>query len=321
MNAHSNGLRICVIGGTGFVGTELIARLAAAGHFIRVPARVRSRGVHLLVLPTVELVVANVHEPRVLSQLLNGMDVVVNLVGILNEPGFGGAGFRKAHTELTTKIIEAAKRCRVRRLLHMSALGANAQRGPSHYLRTKGEAEQHIQRAGTALDATIFRPSLIFGPDDSLTNRFASLLRLGHGFMPLARAQARFAPVYVEDVVEAFVRALPHRWTYGETYELCGPQVMTLAEIVRFTARVARYRCHILPIPDFVARVQAAVMGLLPGKPFSLDNYKSLTVDNLCHENGFEKLGIQPRHMEAIVPLYLGPAADRFSRYRSIHSR
>jgi NADH dehydrogenase len=321
VNAYSNGLRICVIGGTGFVGTELVARLAAAGHFVRAPTRVRSHGRHLLVLPTVELVVANIHEPRILSQLLNGMDVVVNLVGILNEPGFGGGGFRKAHTELTVKIIEAAKRCRVRRLLHMSALGANAQHGPSHYLRTKGEAEQHIQRAGTALDATVFRPSVIFGPDDSLTNRFASLLRLGHGFMPLARAQARFAPVYVEDVVEAFVRALPSRDTFGEAYELCGPQILTLEQIVRFTARVARLRCHILPIPNFVARLQGIAMGLLPGKPFSLDNYKSLTVDNVCRENGFEKLGIQPRHLEAIVPQYLGPEADRFTRYRSIRSR
>jgi uncharacterized protein YbjT (DUF2867 family) len=318
VNASSRRLRICVIGGTGFVGSELVARLAARGHFVRVPTRVFANGKHLLVLPTVNVVVANVHSPRVLSRLFDSMDVVINLVGILNEPLLGGSSFRSTHADLTAKIVEAAKGMRLRRLLHMSALGADAKDAPSYYLRTKGEAERIIRQAKDHLDYTIFRPSVIFGKRDSLSNRFAGLLSLSGGFMPLARAKTRFAPIFVDDVAEAFARAIPDRKTYGESYDLCGPRTMTLAEIVRTTARAAHLKCFIVPIPDFLARIQGMMLGLLPGRPFTLDNYRSLTVDSVCKENGCEKLGIAPQSMEGILPLYLGPSAPqgRLSRYR-----
>lgn len=311
-------LRICVLGGTGFVGTELVSRLAAAGHTVRVPTRLLSRGGHLRVLPTVEVLVANVHEPRVLSQLFAGIDVVVNLVGILNERARRGASFRNAHTELAQKVVEAARAARVPRLLHMSSLGA-APDAPSQYLRSKADAEAHVRAAGAFLGWTIFRPSVIFGPGDSLTNRFARLLRLSAGFMPLARARARFAPVFVDDVAEAFVRALHERSTVGQTYELCGPHVMTLEEIVRTTASAAKLRCHLIRLPDFLARLQGLVMGLLPGKPFTLDNFRSLTVDSVCREDGLARLGIEPAHIEALLPTYIGGQsvwARRVSAFR-----
>jgi uncharacterized protein YbjT (DUF2867 family) len=306
------------LGGTGFVGTELVSRLAMAGHSVRVPTRSTARGKHLLVLPTVELAVANVHSPTVLSRLLDGIEVIINLIGIANEPFMGGEGFREAHSELADKIVHAARGARVRRVLHMSALGAGAADPPSEYLRTKKEAERILQRAKDHLDVTIFRPSVIFGPDDTLANRFAGLLRLARGFIPLARAKARFAPIFVEDVAEAFMRALSDRKTFGETYELCGPNVMTLAEIVQLSGRAIGTKARIMPLPDFIARLQGIVMGLLPGKPFSLDNFKSLTVDSVCQDNGCARLGIQPRRMEGIVPLYLGATTQqaRFSRYR-----
>lgn len=317
MYASSQPLKVCVIGGTGFVGTELVSRLASAGHSVRVPTRAISRGKHLLVLPTVELAVANVHSQQVLSRLLDGMDVVINLVGILNEPLFGGTGFRAAHVDLTAKIAHAAKGARVRRMLHMSSLGADPN-GPSQYLRTKGEAERVLRQARDYLDVTIFRPSVIFGPGDSLTNRFAGLLRLSRGILPLARAKARFAPIFVEDVAEAFCQALRERKSFGESFELCGPRVMTLADIVRLTAKALQVKPWIVPVPDFLARIQGLVMGLLPGKPFSLDNFKSLTIDAVCKENGCARLGIQPQHMEGLVRLYLGSAApqERYKRYR-----
>jgi uncharacterized protein YbjT (DUF2867 family) len=295
-------LGICVLGGTGFVGTELVTRLADAGHTVRVPTRHISHGSHLRVLPTLELVVANVHDIRALGQLFVGMDVVVNLVGILNESG--RASFRAVHAELATKVIEAMRAARVARLLQMSSLGAGAQ-APSRYLRSKGEAESLVRAAAATLDATIFRPSVIFGPRDTLTNRFARLLRLSHGAIPLARPRARFAPIHVYDVVEAFVRALNGRNTIGKSYELCGPDVMTLAELVRLTAAAAGLPCHLIPLPDFVARLQAFVMNFLPGKPFSIDNYKSLTIDSVCRENGCASLGIEPARMEAVIPGYL----------------
>jgi uncharacterized protein YbjT (DUF2867 family) len=307
---------ICVLGGTGFVGTELVTRLARRGHWVRVPTRSAGRGQHLQVLPTVELVTANVHDPRTLGQLLSGMDAVINLVGILNESR--GATFQYVHADLAAKVIAAAKGAKMRRLLQMSAAGADRERGPSRYLRSKGEAEAHIRAAGAHLDFTIFRPSVIFGSGDSLTNRFASLLRLAGGFLPLARPQARFAPVYVGDVADAFVCALQDGRSFGETYELCGPKILTLEQLVRLTAAAARLPCRILELPDALGRLQAALLGLLPGKPFSLDNFRSLTIDSLCTHDGLAQLGITPRHMMAVLPFYLGPftAPTELETYR-----
>ncbi|MDE2052654.1 MAG: complex I NDUFA9 subunit family protein [Gammaproteobacteria bacterium] len=298
-------LNICVLGGTGFVGTELVTRLVNKGHWVRIPTRSPAHGQHLRVLSTVELVTANVHDSRTLGQLLAGMDAVINLVGILNESG--SATFQSAHTDLAAKLVAAARGARIRRLLQMSAVGADREHGPSRYLRSKGEAEALIRGAAAHLDFTIFRPSVIFGPRDSLTNRFAALLRLPGGFLPLARPRARFAPVYVGDVADAFVRALEGRGSFDETYELCGPDVLTLEQLVRMTAAVAQLPCRILGLPDALGRLQAALLGLLPGKPFSLDNFRSLTLDSVCTQNGLARLGIAPRHMAAVLPFYLGP--------------
>jgi uncharacterized protein YbjT (DUF2867 family) len=298
-------MSICLLGGTGFVGTELATRLARAGHWVRIPTRGPGHGQHLRVLSTVELVTASVHDARTLGQLLTGMDAVINLIGILNESG--RATFQSVHADFAAKLVAAARGARVRRLLQMSALGADRERGPSRYLRSKGEAEGHIRAAAGHLDGTIFRPSVIFGPRDSLSNRFAALLRLAGGFLPLARAKARFAPAYVGDVADAFVRTLADRSTFGETYELCGPQVLTLEQLVRMTAAAARLPCHVLALPDALGRLQAALLGLLPGKPLSLDNFRSLTVDSVCTQDGFARLGISPRHLMGVLPFYLGP--------------
>jgi uncharacterized protein YbjT (DUF2867 family) len=301
-------VNICVLGGSGFVGTELVARLALDGHWVRVPTRNLARAQRLRVLDTVELRVADVHAPSALGQLFADCDAVINLVGILNPRR--GASFQAVHTELPGKVITAARGAGVRQVLHMSALGA-AERAPSRYLRTKAAGEALLRApapssAHSQPAVTILRPSVIFGAGDSLTNRFARLLRLTAGFLPLARARTRFAPIHVLDVVEAFRRALGTRASYGQTYQLCGPDVLTLGEIVRLTARIARLPCHIVPLPDVAARLQGLVMGLLPGKPFSLDNFRSLTVDCVCLEDGCARLGIRPQHMQAVLPTYLG---------------
>jgi NADH dehydrogenase len=303
-------VNVCVLGGSGFVGTELVIRLALAGHWVRVPTRNLTRTERLRVLDTVELRVANVHEPRILSQLFAGCDAVVNLVGILNERR--GASFDAVHTELAAKVMASARTAGVRRVVHMSALGADPH-APSRYLRSKAAAEARLRAAPRPElphadpAVTIFRPSVIFGPADSLTNRFAGLLRLTLGWLPLARARARFAPICVFDVADALVHALGEPASAAQTYELCGPQVMTLAEIVRLTARVARLPCRIVPLPDTLARLQGLVMGMLPGKPFSLDNFRSLTLDSVCREDGCRRLGITPRPMLAVLPTYLEP--------------
>jgi len=285
------------------VGTELVIHLAKEGHWILLPTRDPAGHDELRVLDTVRLFRADVHAPRVLARLFAGVDVVINLIGILNERG--PETFKAVHVQLSEKVIAAAQAAGVKRLLHMSSLGA-AETGASRYLRSKGEAEARVRASSPALAWTIFRPCVIFGPGDSLTNRFARLLRLSGGFMPLARARTRFAPISVEDVVEAFRRALTDKATVGQTYELCGPEVLSLEELVRVTARVAGLPCRVIRLPDPVAQVQGLIMGLLPGKPFSLDNYRSLTVDSLCRVNGCASLGIRPQPMLALLPTYLG---------------
>jgi len=216
------------------------------------------------------------------------------------------------HAGLAAKVMAAARGAGVRRILHMSSLGATPD-APSRYLRSKAAAEASVRGLPHAEQphpaATIFRPSVIFGAADSLTNRFAHLLRVSGGVLPLARAGARFSPISVLDVAEAFTRALTLPGSAGATYELCGPEVLTLEQLVRLTARAAGLPCHIVRLPDVLARIQGVVMGLLPGKPFSLDNFRSLTLDSVCRENGCAALGIVPRPLLAELPLYLRAAA------------
>ena len=193
--------KICLLGGTGFVGKRLAARLSEAGHDIVILTRHRERQRDLLVLPTVRLVQGDVYDPEFLRKQFEDRDTVINLVGILNEKGRDGRGFARVHTELPSMIVEACRQTGVTRLLHMSALHASPA-APSHYLRTKAMGEEAVHRAeGADFHVTSFRPSVIFGPGDGFLNRFAGLLRLTPGVFPLACPQARFQPVYVEDVV------------------------------------------------------------------------------------------------------------------------
>lgn len=276
----------------------------------------------LLVLPTVRLVEGDVHNPVFLRRVLEGMDAVVNLVGILNERGRSGRGFARVHVELPAKLVEACRQVGVKRLLHMSALNA-ALDAPSHYLRTKAMGEDTVHRAAAAdLHVTSFRPSVIFGPDDNFTNRFAQLLKLARFVFPLACPEAKLQPVYVEDVVHCFVAALADTRTYGQRYELCGPKVYSLREIVSYIARLLGLRTRILGLSDRLSYLQAAVMEFVPGKPFSLDNYRSLQLDSVCPKGFPEIFGITPKSMERIVPGYLGTSAEaRLARWRSLAGR
>ena len=313
---------ICILGGTGFVGTELVQRLAADGHNILLPTRNVENGRHLRVLPTVTVTPADIHDPATLERLFEGRDAVINLVGILNESGHSGHGFETAHRELTRKTVAACRARGVGRLVQMSALKADADRGPSHYLRTKGEAERIIEAdSGDELAWTIFQPSVIFGPDDSFVNRFASLLRF-LPVLPLAMPDARFGPVSVDDVAEAFTLSLDDQTTVGRRYQLCGPDSYALRELLQLICRIRGIRRLIIGLPEPVSRLQARILEYVPGKPFSWDNYLSLTVDNVCDSDGFAHFGIKPRSMESAVPLYLGGGRDaRYSRYRRAAGR
>ncbi len=320
MSKHS----ICILGGTGFVGGHLVPALAAAGHDILLPTRNRERNRDLLVLPTVRVQTMDIHNEAELRRAFANADVVINLVGILNERGRDGSGFRHAHVDLTGKAVAAAKASGVRRFLQMSALKANASAGPSHYLKTKGEAEETLRReAGTDLDWTIFQPSVIFGPGDSFVNRFASLLRVSPLVLPLAKPNARLAPVYVGDVVAAFLRSLDDPACFGQTYQLCGPQVVSLRELVQIVAEATATRRRLIGLSDMLSKAQARIMDFVPGKPFSTDNYLSLTIHNICDENGFKKLGLRPRSLKTELPRTLGTvdARERYSVFRQRSSR
>lgn len=306
MKAHT----ICILGGTGFVGRHLASRLARDGHRIRILTRRRIRHRELLVLPTVEVVEANAHDLAVLKKQFAGCDTVINLVGILNEKGRTGQGFYRAHVELPRKVIEACRACGVTRLLHMSALGADAAYGPSHYQRSKGEGE-NLVHATHGLDVTSFRPSVIFGADDSFFNRFAQLLKLTPLFFPLACPQTRFAPVWVGDVVEAFARALDNTACYGQRYDLCGPRSYTLKELVQYTARTLGLRRRIIGLGKGLSQLQAALLEWAPGKPFSRDNYLSMQRDSVCEGEFPAVFGFTPTSLESLVPTYLVPRSER----------
>jgi len=302
----SGARRVCILGGTGFVGRRLAARLATSDWQLRVPTRCSEWPVDLRVLPNVRVVTADINDSETLASLLDDCDAVVNLVGILNEKGFDGSGFHRAHVELIEKLLAACDAKGVKRLVQISAIAADARGGPSHYLRSKGRAEELIEAHPGKLAWTILRPSVIFGPGDSFLNRFAGLLKLLPGPFPLARANALFAPVHVDDVAAAIQLGLDDRRTDGQCYELCGPEVYTLRELVQMTARAIGQQRRILGLPDGLAKLQARVMERLPGKVFTMDNYRSLTVPSLCTSDGLDTLGIRPQALSVSLPEVLG---------------
>jgi uncharacterized protein YbjT (DUF2867 family) len=297
-----NPQTIVVLGGTGFVGSRLVLRLQRDGHRIRVLSRNRERHPALRVLPRVWIDTVDVYDRARLERHLAGADCAINLVGILNEPRDDGRGFQRAHVDLTQVLVDACMAAGVPRLLQMSALRAGE--GDSHYLRSRGEAEARV--CASPLAWTIFRPSVIFGEGDGLFFRFARLLRLTP-VLPLARAGARFQPVYVGDVAEAFARALVHPHTAGRTYELAGPDVIALGDLVRLTARLLGKRRWIVALPDALGALQARIGEWLPGKPISRDTFRSLAIDSVAREDGLAALGIIATPIGAVMPALLSP--------------
>lgn len=308
--------QICVIGGAGFVGRHLCQQLAAQGYRVRVPTRDRERAKALILLPTVDVVVADVQDPAALAAMVRGCDAVINLVGVLHDAR-GKRGFAAAHVELARKVVAACRANKVRRLLQMSAFGA-AMDAPSAYLRSKGEAETIVRESG--LDFTIFRPSVIFGPDDSFLNMFACLLR-ALPVIALASPGARFQPVYVDDVAAAFVRALPDMKTFGQSYALCGPQRYTLRELVAYVGRITGRQRPILGLNRALSYCQAYAMEWLPVKLMTRDNLRSMEVDSVS--DSVFPFGIKPRALEAVAPMWLATRTPRarYQRFRNAAGR
>ncbi len=312
--------RIAILGGTGFVGRSLCNRLAELGYELKVLTSNREYNRdELILLPGLQLIECNVHDQEQLTFQLSDCDAAINLVGILNEKGNSGKGFRKAHVELAEKLLAACMANGVRRILQMSALNADAKEGSSHYLRTKGEAEDLLHNNTAGIHVTSYRPSVIFGRHDSFFNRFAGLLKVTPLWFPLACHNSKFAPVYVLDVVEMMVRTLKDPESYGQRYQLCGPKVYTLKQLVEYTADVLGIKRRVIPLNDLLSRLQAAIFDFVPGKPFSTDNYLSTRVDSVCSVHDLARFDIDAKSIESIVPGYLTHHSYR-SRYFQFRS-
>ncbi len=310
---HKN---ILVIGGAGFVGRYIVNGLVGRGCRVLVPSRRRDKAKHLIMLPTCDVVEASVHDDATLERLVAGQDAVINVVGILHG---SEAQFEQAHVALTQRVLAACARAKVRRYLHMSALGADPQ-GPSMYQRSKGRAEQAVRESKLAW--TIFQPSVVFGAEDSFLNMFAKLAAIAP-VLPIGGADVKFQPVWVEDVSHAFVNSLDNEATVNRTYELCGPKVYTLRELVQFAASAAGHRRPVLALPEAIARLQARLMELAPGEPLlSRDNLDSMKRDNIASRQPYvpaPELGITATPMEPEASLYLGGLhpRTRFGGFRA----
>ncbi len=302
---------ILVLGGTGFVGRSVCERLVerngGGGGRITVPTRRIARGHGVRFLPTLELVQADVNDPAALAALVAGHDAVINLVAILHG---SAAAFERAHVALPRALAAACVRAGVRRVVHVSAIGVGEQ-APSAYLRSKAAGEAVLQSAG--LDLSLLRPSVIFGAEDRFLNLFAKL-QTPLPVMALAGGAARFQPVWVEDVATAIVRCLDRTESIGRTYELAGPQIKTLAELVRLAGRWSGHERPQLPLPMALGRLQALAFELLPGEPLmSRDNLLSMQVPNVAGGAlpGLAALGITATALDAVAPDYLGAASGR----------
>lgn len=294
--------RICILGGTGFVGQVLAGRLAARGHQIRIPSRRRFRHRGLLVLPGLDLVQADIHDKRMLARCTEGMDAVINLVGILNESRARRQTFRTAHMALAKTLGSLCHAQHIPRLLQMSALGAD-RNARSQYLSSKAEAEASLFLMAGTTAVTSFRPSVIFGPGDHFVTGFARLLRRVPCCFPLACPDSRFAPVYVGDVAERMCDSLDDWSTHGQAVPLCGPDVYAFRELVELIADMAGLRRKVIGLPPRLSRLQAHVLGHLPGRAFTMDNYHSLQVGSVCDDDATPC----PTHLEPVMRAALAP--------------
>ena len=298
--------KVLLLGGSGFVGTYIVNRLSQRGIEVTVPTRRRERTKALIIQPGVTMPEADIRCEKTLTELMRGHDAVINLVGILHSRDVVlpySRDFAEAHVELPKKIVAACKAAGVRRLVHMSALNADP-KGTSEYLRSKGDGEAVVLAAQGELDVTVFRPSVIFGLGDSFLSMFAAVLKKVP-FFPLGFGHARFQPVWAADVADAFVDSLRDASTFGQAYELVGPKVYTLRELVDHTRELTGSTATIIPLSEGWAYLQAGLMWLAPNPMLSPDNLRSMEKDSVGAPGAQAPANWQPTALESIAPSYI----------------
>ena len=295
---------VTVFGGGGFIGRHIVQRLAAAGHSIRIAGRDTERAARLCTMGGVGQitpVAASITDEASSARAVAGADIVINLVGILFE---GRAGdFQRIQAEGAGRVARLAAAAGAKHFLHLSAIGADAG-SPSLYAQTKAAGEAAVLAAFPS--AIILRPSVVFGPDDQFFNRFAGLAAM-LPFMPVVSGETRFQPVYVGDVADAAMAALADPAAAGKVFELGGPRVMSMRQVLRYILDVTGRRRPMIALPEGFVRLQARLGELLPTPPLTRDQLILLGKDNVVSPNalGFQALGIEPKAVEAIVPAYL----------------
>lgn len=310
---------VCVLGGSGFVGSAIVQQLSLAGFNVRVLTRRRESSKHLILLPNVEVVECDVMDNAALGAQIKSCDAVINLIGILHESS--KMSFDTVHANLPKRLAKICEAHSVKRLLHMSALQAGLQ-APSAYLRSKSAGEIALKESGKQLNVTVFRPSVIFGRGDGFVNLFASIVKL----MPvilLAKPNAKFQPIFVEDVARAFVGSLEKIETYGKSYDLAGPKVYALKQLVQYVADTLGVKRNIIGLSDALSYIQAFAMELLPIKLMTRDNIRSMEVDSISKAAFPAEFGFQPVCLEAVVPQYLVDDTYRakYQQFRALSGR
>jgi NADH dehydrogenase len=300
---------VTIYGGSGFLGRHVVRAIAKTGARMRVAVRRPELAGHLQPLGGVgqiNPVQANVRYPASLAAAAEGADAVVNLVGILFPAG--KQTFKAVQDEGARHVAEAARQAGARALVHVSAIGADDQ-SPSVYARTKAAGEKAVKEVFR--DAVILRPSVVFGPEDDFFNRFAALVRLAPALPLIGGGHTRFEPVFAGDVAKVVVAGLTGQATPKAPYELGGPEILTLKEVMQRVLDYTMRRRLLVPIPFWLAKLQAAVLQLLPKPPLTIDQVRLLEVDNVVSEAAkrdgrtLEGLGIAPIAIEAVVPDYL----------------
>ncbi len=310
---------ICVIGGSGFVGSAIVTKLDAAGYSVKVLTRRRESSKHLILLPNVQVLECNVLDYKALNNALRGADAVVNLLGILHQNRRNS--FNIMHQQLPTQLAKICADLHITRLLHMSSLGASKS-APSQYLRSKGAGEEALSTAKIGLNVTIFKPSVIFGRGDKFINLFANIIKLLPVVL-LAKPEARFQPVWVEDVATCFVNSLENLNTFGKTYVLAGPKIYTFRALVQTIMATLNEKRPIIGLNDKLSYVQAFMMELLPVKLMSRDNIRSMEVDSVNFAPFPAVFGITPTALETVIPQYLNNQTPRgdYDRFRQSAAR